>query len=125
MRNDHRDLVKEFLTYVRVEKGLSPHTVEGYGRDLTKLVGWAQKLGARIENLTRTDLRKWIASLSREGLSPQSISRAVSATRGFFKFLTLDGHITKLPTEELDTPQLSSHLPRFLSEDETNKLLQA
>jgi len=125
MKSGQRDLVKEFLTYVQVEKGLSRHTVESYGGDLTKLVGWAQKSGAHVEDLTRTDLRKWIASLSREGLSPQSISRAVSAMRGFFKFLALDGHITKLPTDEIDTPQRSTHLPRFLNEDEINKLLLA
>jgi integrase/recombinase XerD len=120
-----RDLVKEFLTYVQVEKGLSRHTVSSYGHDLNRLKVWAAESGTCIENLTRQDLRKWIMSLSREGLSPQSVARAVSSIRGFFKFLMLDGYIAKPPTEELDTPQRFAHLPRFLNEDEINRLLAA
>ena len=120
-----RDLIKEFLAYIQVEKGLSGHTVSSYGHDLNRLQVWAEKSGTSIEDLTRQDLRKWIISLTREGLSPQSVTRAVSATRGFFRFLILDGHIVKPPTEELDTPQRFAHLPRFLNEDEINRLLLA
>jgi integrase/recombinase XerD len=49
----------------------------------------------------------------------------VSAARGFFKFLMLDGHITHNPAEDLDTPQRFNYLPKFLSEDEINNLLSA
>ena len=79
----------------------------------------------RVEQLDRKDLREWIASMSREGLAPTSIARAVSATRGFFKFLMLDGHIKTHPAEDLDTPQRFSYLPKFLAEDEINRLLAA
>lgn len=118
-----RDFTKEFLTYIQVEKGLARHTLESYKRDLSRLQGWAVTNGKSITDLTRADLRKWIASLSREGLAPTSISRAVSATRGFFKFLMLDGHIKTHPAEDLDTPQRFSYLPKFLTEDEINRLL--
>ena len=118
-----RDFVKEFLTYIQVEKGLARHTREGYRRDLERLQTWATKDGKQISQLARADLRKWIASLSREGLAPTSIARAVSATRGFFKFLMLDGHIKSHPAEDLDTPQRFSYLPKFLTEDEINRLL--
>lgn len=120
-----RDLIKEFLNYVQVEKGLSRHTVASYGHDLRRLQVWAIDSRRSIESLTRQNLRKWIISLSREGLSPQSVARAISATRGFFKFLMLDGHIESPPTEELDTPQRFSHLPRFLNEEEIDRLLAA
>ncbi len=124
-QTSQRDLVKEFLVYVQVEKGLARHTVSSYGNDLRRLSAWAGKSRKNIHELSRQDLRKWIASLSREGLSPQSVARAVSAARGFFKFLMLDGHIPIQPTEELDTPQRFSHLPRFLTEDEINRLFSA
>ena len=120
-----RDFPKEFLTYLQVEKGLARLSLEGYRRDLNRLQAWANKNGKHISELTRPDLRKWIASLSREGLAPTSIARAVSATRGFFKFLMLDGHIKTHPAEDLDTPQRFSYLPRFLTEDEINRLLAA
>ncbi|HEU4433258.1 MAG TPA: site-specific tyrosine recombinase XerD [Pyrinomonadaceae bacterium] len=118
-----RHLKKEFLTYIQVEKGLARHTLESYERDLTRLQEWASGNGKQIAELTRADLRKWIASLSRDGLAPTSIARAVSATRGFFKFLMLDGHIKSQPAEDLDTPQRFSYLPKFLTEDEINRLL--
>lgn len=120
-----RDFVKEFLTYLQVEKGLARHSLESYRRDLDRLQTWSNKNGKHIAELSRADLRKWIASLSREGLAPSSIARAVSATRGFFKFLMLDGHIKSHPAEDLDTPQRFSYLPKFLTEDEINRLLTA
>lgn len=120
-----RDFQREFLTYLQVEKGLARLSLESYRRDLDRLQSWANKNGKEISALTRADLRKWIASLSREGLAPASIARAVSATRGFFKFLMLDGHIKTHPAEDLDTPQRFSYLPKFLTEDEINRLFAA
>jgi len=117
-----RDLVKEFLTYIQVEKGLSRNTLESYRRDLNRLEQWAAKTRLSISELTRADLRKWIAQLSREGLAPSSVSRAVSAARGFFRFLMLDGHIKQHPAEDLDTPQKFSYLPKFLTEEEIDRL---
>ena len=124
--NTHqRDFIREFLTYIQVEKGLARKTLESYASDLQRLNDWSTKHGTLIQDLNRGDLRKWIASLSREGLAPTSISRAVSAARGFFKFLMLDGHIKRHPAEELDTPQRLAYLPKFLTEDEMNRLLAA
>jgi len=120
-----RDFIKAFLTYLQVEKGLARHSLESYKRDLDRLHAWSITNGKQITELTRADLRKWIASLSREGLAPASIARAVSATRGFFKFLMLDGHIKSHPAEDLDTPQRFSYLPKFLTEDEINRLFAA
>ena len=120
-----RDFVKEFLTYLQVEKGLARHTLDSYRRDLDRLQSWANKTGKQVSELERADLRKWIASLSREGLAPASIARAVSATRGFFKFFMLDGYLKSHPAEDLDTPQRFAYLPKFLTEDEINRLLSA
>ena len=120
-----RDFVKEFLSYIQVEKGLARHTLASYKRDLERLDTWARANKKQITGLNRSDLRKWIASLSREGLAPASVARAVSATRGFFKFLMLDGHTKTHPAEDLDTPQRFSYLPKFLTEDEINRLLAA
>lgn len=120
-----RDFPKEFLTYLQVEKGLARHSLDSYRRDLDRLQTWSNKNGKQVADLTRGDLRKWIASLSRDGLAPASIARAVSATRGFFKFLMLDGHIKSHPAEDLDTPQRFAYLPKFLTEDEINRLFAA
>ena len=120
-----RDLVKEYLNYIQVEKGLARHTLDSYRRDLERLERWAVKMKTPIAGLQRPELRKWIADLSREGLAPSSVARAVSAARGFFRFLMLDGHIKHHPAEDLDTPQKFSYLPKFLTEEEIDVLFAA
>src|SRR3989442_13311032 len=120
-----RDLVREFLTYIQVEKGLSANTLESYRRDLARLQAWSEKRGKQIEQLERKNVREWIADMSREGLAASSVSRAVSAARGFFRFLMLDGHIKSHPAEDVHTPQKRSYLPRFLTEEEMERLLLA
>src|SRR5260370_20434699 len=110
---------------MQVEKGLSPNTLQSYARDIAKLQAWADKNRKTVEKLERKDLREWIARMSRDGLAPTSIARAVSAARSFFRFLMLDGHIKRHPAEDLHTPQRRSYLPRFLTEDEMEQLLLA
>jgi integrase/recombinase XerD len=123
--SNRRDHVREFLSYIQVEKGLARNTLQSYARDIARLQSWAQKNGKQIEKLERKDLREWIASMSREGLAPSSVSRAVSGARGFFRFLMLDGHIKRHPAEDLHTPQRIARLPHFLSEEEMERLLFA
>lgn len=117
-----RDLVREYLSYLQVEKGLSRNSWENYARDLRRLQAFADKNNLEIEKLSRSDVRKWIADLSREGLSPTSVGRMTSAARGFYKFLLLDGHIKQNPAEDVDAPQKGFYLPRFLREDEIERL---
>ncbi|HKO63435.1 MAG TPA: site-specific tyrosine recombinase XerD [Pyrinomonadaceae bacterium] len=120
-----RDLVREYLNYIQVEKGLARHTLDSYRRDLERLERWAVKVKTPVADMQRPELRKWIAEMSREGLAPSSVARAVSAARGFFRFLMLDGHIKHHPAEDLDTPQKFSYLPKFLTEEEIDQLFAA
>jgi integrase/recombinase XerD len=124
-RSTSRDFIREFLSYIQVEKGLSANTLQNYERDIRRLQTWAADKRKAIEQLERPDLREWIASMSREGLAPSSIARAVSAARSFFRFLMLDRHVLRDPTEDIHTPQKSSHLPKFLTEEEMERLLRA
>ena len=120
-----RDLTREFLSYIQVEKGLSANTLQSYKRDIARLQSWAGKKGKDVAQLERKDIREWIASMSREGLAPTSVARAVSAARGFFSFLMLDGHVKRHPVEDIHTPQRHANLPKFLTEEEMERLLFA
>jgi integrase/recombinase XerD len=122
MSGKQRDFVREFIHYLRVEKGLARNSWESYERDLNRLQIWAEKSNLDILNLTRTELREWQVSLAREGLSPTSIGRMISTARGFYKFLLLDGHLKKNPAEDLVAPQKGFYLPRFLTESEIELL---
>ncbi|MEP7076509.1 MAG: site-specific tyrosine recombinase XerD [Acidobacteriota bacterium] len=119
----NRDLVREYLLYLKVEKGLAKNSIESYQRDLAKLAAWAGKNDIDIAAATRQDLREWLIDLGRSDLSANSKLRLISSLRGFYKFLMIDGHITANPAEDLDTPQKGSYLPRFLNQSEIESLL--
>lgn len=119
-----RDHIKEYLSFLQVEKGLSKNSFESYQRDLMKLSNWSEKNNYDIVQLSRQDLREFLIDLARENLSPTSVNRLISAMRGFYKFLMFDRHITKNPAEDLQSQQTTAYLPKFLNQDEIEKLLQ-
>jgi integrase/recombinase XerD len=118
-----RDLVREYLSYLRVEKGLSGNSIEAYTRDLAKLAKWVQKNNLQLAALTRQDLREWLIDLGGTKLTDNSKRRMVSALRGFYKFLMIDGHLKNNPAEDLDLPQKGLYLPKFLNQAEIDLLL--
>ncbi|NNE66313.1 MAG: site-specific tyrosine recombinase XerD [Pyrinomonadaceae bacterium] len=120
-----RDLIREHISYLQVERGLAKNSLAAYRRDLKRLEQYADEEGLHIADLSRGDLRGFIADLTRAGLAPSSIGRIVSAVRGFYKYLLLDGYIKKHPAENLETPTKGFYLPRFLTEDEIERLLSA
>ncbi|GAC1404988.1 MAG: site-specific tyrosine recombinase XerD [Pyrinomonadaceae bacterium] len=120
-----RDFLREYLNYIQVEKGLAANSLASYRRDLAQLETWAAKTNKNITELDRADLRAWIADLSRAGLAPTSVARNVSNVRGFYRFLLLDGHLTKDPSADLHAPQRSAHLPKFLTIEEVDRLFAA
>jgi integrase/recombinase XerD len=118
-----RDLIREYLSFLQVEKGLAKNSVESYERDLAKLRVWSEKNNFEIVNLTRQDLREWMIDLAGAKLSENSKRRLISALRGFYKFLQSDGHIKKNPAEDLIAPQKRSYLPNFLNQTDIESLL--
>lgn len=120
-----RDLVREYLTYCRAEKGLSANSIESYTNDLQRLQGWAEKNSVELRLITRNELREWLMDLGVGSLSENTKRRMISAVRGFYKFLMFDGHIEKNPAEDLVSPQKGVYLPRFLNRSEIELLLAA
>lgn len=118
-----RDHVCEYLSYLRVEKGLAANSIDAYERDLAKLKEWTTKNGLDPISLKRNDLREWLIDLSGKQLSENSKRRLLSSLRGFYKFLMFEGHITDNPAENLDSPQKSFYLPKFLNQAEVEQLL--
>jgi integrase/recombinase XerD len=117
-----RDLIREYLSYLRVEKGLAKNSLDAYGSDLVRLKAWTEKNGLELESLSRQDLREWLVDLGRAKLSDNSRRRVVSTLRGFYKFLVIEGHIKNNPADDLDMPQKGTYLPRFLTQAEIEQL---
>jgi integrase/recombinase XerD len=120
-----RDLIREYLTYCRVEKGLAANSIDSYQHDLERLSAWAEKNELDLIRLTRQDLREWLIDLASEKLSQNSKRRLISAVRGFYKFLMFEGHVDKNPADDLVSPQKGMYLPRFLNQSEIEMLLSA
>lgn len=120
-----RDLLREFLSYLRVEKGLSSNSIAAYQRDLAKLAEWAKRCGLEVSRLTRYELREWLIDIGRLRLSENSRRRLISSIRGFYRFLMIEGHISANPAELIDFPKKGNYLPRFLNQAEIETLLAA
>jgi len=118
-----RNLIGEYLSYLKVERGLSANSIEAYERDLRRLSAWTSKNGLELISLTRLELREWLIDLSRGELSESSKRRLVSSIRGFYKFLMIDGHIKISPAEDIAAPQKGFYLPKFLNQTDVEMLL--
>lgn len=119
-----RDLIREYLAHLEVERGLSANSRESYRRDLNRLNVWAAEQNNSIAALERADISAWLVDLSREGLAPSSISRMLSAASGFYRHLQRDGHLKNNPTENVTPPRGAQKLPRHLTEEEVERFLK-
>jgi integrase/recombinase XerD len=117
--------VDEYLSHLQFERRLAAHTLESYGRDLTDLGRFAAAREQPIDQLTRRDLETWVRDLMAEGRAPRSVARAVASIRGFYRFLTVHGHVADNPAVDLQAPKAWKVLPKFLPIAEVDRLLQA
>jgi integrase/recombinase XerD len=117
------DILRIFLDYLSVEKGLSSNTIHSYSLDLQKLFLFFREKKLSYAKAKEEDLIQFVHDLSRAHLSPRSLARIISSMRSFYRFLVLDGIIPKSPASNLSTPKLWMDLPKFLTEREVAKLL--
>jgi integrase/recombinase XerD len=104
---------------------LAPNTVESYGRDLGDLAAFAERKTQAIEALGRKELEAFVRSLMTAGRSPRSVGRAVATLRGFYKFLAASRAIASDPADDLRAPRAWPALPKAISVDEVDRLLEA
>ena len=122
------DLVRakrEYLDYLAIERGSSSNTVEAYGRDLDRYLAFLADAGVtRPEDVTRAVIEDHIAALTGVGLAPTSVERAVSAIKGFHRFMVADQITANHPTADLPLPAKPKHLPDVLSIEQARALLE-
>ncbi|MES1240766.1 MAG: site-specific tyrosine recombinase XerD [Acidobacteriota bacterium] len=115
-----------YLESLAVERGLSKNTVDGYRNDLTRLgESLAKKGGPDLLTADAPTLSAHLRELRRQGLSPRSISRALSAIRGFYLHLVEIKERADDPAVNLLPPKLFKTLPKVLSETQVETLLEA
>ena len=119
--------IKEFQTFLTLEKSLSPNSVEAYVRDIEKLHAYIQPISpAPLPGEIRIEhLRNFIEELNSIGLSARSQARIISAIKAFYKYLLIEDLLDEDPTTLLDTPKIGRKLPEVLTVEEINKLEEA
>ena len=115
-------IVKRYVRYLKLERGLSANTLEAYQRDLEKLLAYLKRTGQHVVDVQLEDLQTFAAGLHDIGIGPRSQCRILSGVRSFYHFLMVDGYRDDDPTELLESPVLGEHLPEVLSTAEVDEL---
>ncbi len=118
------ELIREYMTYLRVEKGLRPLTCEAYERDLLQYAECLERENALLLTARQREVAVFLEHLRTHGVESRSIARKLSCLRGFYKWLLLDKRIAHDPTVNLESPDAWKVLPKSLALTEVNAMLE-
>jgi integrase/recombinase XerD len=124
---DWRSAIKGFQAWLKLEKSLSPNSIEAYSRDIDKLYQYSEALPVKVkpENITLADLRLFINWVNELGMIPSSQARILSGIKSFYKYMLMEDIIKDDPSELLESPKIQRKLPDTLSYEDINKLISA
>ena len=117
---------QDYLTMLRVERNVSPQTIDAYKRDISQYLGYLNDSG--IKNLSKiksTHIRSYIRVLNDGGMAPASISRIISSIRSYHKYLSSENILDKNPVLVINNPKLPKKLPDVLSEKEISLIIDS
>lgn len=115
--------VREYIEYLRVEKGLARNSVISYQRDLEDFLAFVRKHELKLRALTRDHIRRYMRSLYERSLSARSVARHLVTLRNFFRFLAKEGGIGEDPAAMIEAPRVGMSLPKYLTAAEVESLL--
>ena len=118
----NKNIIKGYVRYLKLQRNVSPNTLDAYQRDLEKLLVWLDREQKTVLDVSLEDLQAFAAGLHDIGIGPRSQCRILSGIRSFCRFMLLDGYRDDDPTELLESPVLGEHLPEVLSTGEVDQL---
>jgi len=125
MNAAHQKLVRGFLDYLRIEKGLAPLTVGAYGADLEQFSSFMETQRRDLLQARREHVRGFLNQLFSNGVRDRSVARKLSALRQFYKYLLLDRLLTRDPTLHIDSPRQWKVLPKSLAGSEIESMIRS
>jgi integrase/recombinase XerD len=117
--------VDDLLTWLVVERGRSPSTIEAYQRDLRRYVAFLAARHRTVADSTPDDIAEFVAALRTEGLAPATVARATVAVRSLHRFCAVEGTAATDPAVRIEPPPVPAGLPKALAEDEVARLLDS
>jgi integrase/recombinase XerC len=125
METAAQNAVDGFLRHLALERRLSPHTVDAYGRDLGALADWCDRQGiATWGELDHAHVRSFGARSHAAGLGPRSIQRCFSTIRSFYNYLQREGLGQRNPAVDVKSPKTARRLPRTADADQMARLFE-
>lgn len=118
-------LLREYHTYLRLERGYSQNTIEGYEMDLDKLLAYCKEHGVDFVKTDFDQLQEFIFEQFKDVKSEATQARILSGIHAWFRFLLYKDYIDQDPSELLEGPKKSKHLPTVLTLDEVNAMMAA
>ncbi len=118
-------LITQFLDKLWAERGLSDNSLESYRHDLSHLSEALEKRGKALGTAERGDLLAVLAAEVKQGKSPRSVSRYLSAYRQFYGWMLREGLIRSDPVALIESPKTGRGLPKALTEQQVESLLAA
>ena len=119
------ELIDRFLDAIWMERGLSQNTLGAYRADLMTLARGLAEKDKSIEMADKADLLAFIAGRVEGGAKPRSTARQLSSFRRFFRYIMREGMRDTDPTADIEMPRIGRSLPKTLSEEEVDSLLNA
>ena len=116
-------IVREYLAYLSVEKGMRPATCEAYARDLEQFAEQLENRAALLLTAAESDVSAFMAHMRVHHVDSRSIARKLSCLRGFYRWLLLDKRIAHDPTVNIESPASWKVLPKSLAESEVAAML--
>lgn len=116
-------LAKEYHTYLKLERGLSPNSIAGYEQDLQRLKSYMDQHDIDVVKATYEDLQAFIFETFKTISSVSTQARLVAGIHSFYRFLLYHNYIEQDPSELLETPKKEHHLPDVLTVDEIDSMI--
>lgn len=116
-------ILRRYSQYLQLEKSLSVNTLEAYLNDLKHLQEFLVEKNICYKEVTIDHLQEFCGILIDLGISSRSLARTLSGLRSFYRFLVLEGEVEKDPTELLEGPKISRHVPEVLTVDEIDRMI--
>ena len=118
--------ILDYSHYLKIERGLSSHTIQNYIRDVKKLISYIdkKKITCTPIEINEDLIQQFIYEIAKE-ISPRSQARIISGLRSYFDYLIFENYRASNPTDLIETPKIGVKLPDTLSEQEINSLISA
>ena len=118
--------ILDYSHYLKIERGLSSHTIQNYIRDVKKLISFIdkKKITCTPIEINEDLIQQFIYEIAKE-ISPRSQARIISGLRSYFDYLIFENYRESNPTDLIETPKIGVKLPDTLSEQEINSLISA